>query len=77
MGERHSTRYMIVLNKVKHNGKESYYLCKTWIKFYTKCLKLSQVLLILGQYGSEVYYFIPEPRKFAEVTRLSDYIKKP
>ena len=31
----------------------------------------------LGEYGSEVSYFIPEPRKFAEVTRLSDDIKNP
>ena len=31
----------------------------------------------LGESGSEVYYFIPEPRNFAEVTKLSDNIKKP
>ena len=30
-----------------------------------------QVLSILGESGSVVYYFIPEPRSFAEVTRLS------
>ena len=36
-----------------------------------------QVLPILGESGSEVSYFIPEPRNFAEVTRLSDEIKKP
>ena len=30
-----------------------------------------QVLPIFGESGSEVSYFIPEPRKFAEVTKLS------
>ena len=36
-----------------------------------------QVLPILGESGSEVSYFIPDPRNFAEVNRLSDDIKKP
>ena len=31
----------------------------------------------MGESGSEVSYFIPEPRKFVEVTRLSYDIKKP
>ena len=31
----------------------------------------------LGESGSEVSHFIPEPRNFAEVKKLSDYIKKP
>ena len=35
-----------------------------------------QDLLILGESESEVSYFIPEPRKFAEVTRFSDDMKK-
>ena len=39
--------------------------------------EVSQVLPILGAYGSEVSYFIPDPRNFAEVTILSDDIKKP
>ena len=30
----------------------------------------------LGESGSEVSHFIPEPRKFAEVTKLSDDVKK-
>ena len=34
--------------------------------------EISQVLPILGESGSEVSYFIPEPRNFAEVTILSD-----
>ena len=31
----------------------------------------------LGKSGSEVSHFIPEPRNFAEVTKLSENIKKP
>ena len=38
--------------------------------------EISQDLPIVGKSGSEVSYFIPEPRNFAEVTRLSDDIKK-
>ena len=33
--------------------------------------------LLLGESCSEVYHFIPEPRNFYEVTKLSDDIKKP
>ena len=32
---------------------------------------------ILGEPGSEVSYFIPEPRKFAEVTIFSEETNKP
>ena len=39
--------------------------------------EILQVLPILGESGSEVSYFIPEPRNFSEVTRLSENIKKP
>ena len=35
-----------------------------------------QDLSILGFSGSEFSCFIPEPRNFAEVTRLSEEIKK-
>ena len=38
---------------------------------------ISQVLPILGESGSEVSYFIPEPKTFVEVPRLSEDIKKP
>ena len=31
----------------------------------------------MGESGSEVSHFIPEPRNFSEVTKLSDDIKKP
>ena len=37
---------------------------------------ISQVLTILGESGSEVSYFIPDPRNFAEVTRFSYDIRK-
>ena len=30
-----------------------------------------------GETGSEVSHFIPEPRNFAEVTRLAENIRKP
>ena len=33
--------------------------------------------LLLGESGSEVSYFIPEPRNLVEVTILSDEINKP
>ena len=39
-------------------------------------LKATPSVSVLGEYGSEVSYFIPEPRNFAEVTRLSEDIKK-
>ena len=39
--------------------------------------EISQVLPIFGESGSELSYFIPDPRNFAEVTILSDDIKKP
>ena len=39
--------------------------------------EISQELTDLGESGSEVSHFILEPRKFAEVTKLSENIKKP
>ena len=39
--------------------------------------EIFQVLPILGEYGLEVSYFIPESRNFLEVTILSEDIKKP
>ena len=38
--------------------------------------EILRVLPILGESGSEVSCFIPEPRNFAEVTRLSEDIRK-
>ena len=39
--------------------------------------EIFQVLPILGESGSEVSHFIPHPKHFAEVTRLSYAINKP
>ena len=47
-------------------------------KVFKAVLKdISQDLPHLGESGSEVSHFIPEPRNFSEVTKLSDDIKKP
>ena len=39
--------------------------------------EISQELTDFGESGSEVSHFIPEPRNFAEVTKLSKNIRKP
>ena len=39
--------------------------------------EILQALPIQGESGSEVSYLIPEPRKFSEVTELSEDIRKP
>ena len=45
--------------------------------FSTIVSEILQELTNLGEYGSEVSHFIPEPRNFAEVTKLSENIRKP
>ena len=45
--------------------------------FSTVVKDISQELTPLGESCSEVSHFIPEPRKFAEVIKLSENIKKP
>ena len=45
--------------------------------FKTVVKEISQDLSPLGESGSEVSYFIPEPRNFSEFTKLSDDINKP
>ena len=45
--------------------------------FNTDVKEILQDLPPLGESGSEVSHFIPEPRNFAEVKKLSDIIKKP
>ena len=45
--------------------------------FKTVVKEILQDLPILGESGSEVSYFIPEPRNFSKFTKLSDGIKKP
>ena len=45
--------------------------------FSTVVKEISQELTALGESGSEVSHFIPEPRNFSEVTKLSENIRKP
>ena len=45
--------------------------------FKTVVKEISQYLTSLGESGLEFSHFIPEHRNFAEVTKLSDNIKKP
>ena len=45
--------------------------------FSTIVKEIYQESTTLGEYGSEVSYFIPEPRNFSELTKLSENIKKP
>ena len=44
--------------------------------FSTIALEISQELTNFGESGSEVSHFIPEPRNFAEVTKLAENIRK-
>ena len=44
--------------------------------FSTVVKDIWQELTALGESGSEVSHFIPEPRNFSEVTKLSENIKK-
>ena len=51
---------------------------KCFHKVFSMIVKeILQELPTLGESGSEVSHFIPEPRKFAEVKNLSEKIKKP
>ena len=43
--------------------------------FKTVVKEISQELPPLGESGSEVSHFIPEPRNFSEVIKLSNDIK--
>ena len=52
-------------------GKGLRKVCKTDVK------DISQDLSPLVESGSKVSHFIPEPRRFAEVTKLSVDIQKP
>ena len=44
--------------------------------FKTVAKYISQEFTLLGESGSEFSHFIPESRNFAEVTKLSNNIKK-
>ena len=52
-------------------GKGLHKVFKNVVKY------IQQYLLPLRESSSEVSHFIPEPRNFSEVTKLSDDIKKP
>ena len=43
---------------------------------YTVVKKIFQEMTYLGESGSEVSHFIPKPRNFFEVKKLSENIKK-
>ena len=45
--------------------------------FSTIVKEILQEFTALGESGSEVSHFIPEPRNFAEVKKLSENIRKP
>ena len=45
--------------------------------FSTVVKEILQALTPLGESGSEVSHFIPEPRNFAEVIKFPENIKKP
>ena len=45
--------------------------------FSTVVKEISQEFTPLGEYGSEVFHFIPKPRNFTEVTKISENILKP
>ena len=45
--------------------------------FSTIVKEILQELTNFGESGSEVSHFTPEPRNFAEVTKLSENIRKP
>ena len=45
--------------------------------FSTVVKDIFQELTALGESGSEVSHFIPEHRKFSEVIKLSENIRKP
>ena len=47
-------------------------------KVFSKIVKDNlQEMTNLGESGSEVSHFVPEPRNFAEVTKLAENIRKP
>ena len=45
--------------------------------FSTVVKNILQKLTPLGESGSEVSHFIPEPRNFSEVKKISENIRKP
>ena len=78
----HVAKYVIVLSKGNWNGKgelkDTLNMGKGLHKVFSTIVSdISQELTNLGESGSEVSHFIPESRNFAEVTKLSENIRKP
>ena len=63
--------WKVALKYTWNVGKGLHNIFKTVVK------DISKHLPPLGEYGSEVSYFIPEPRNFSEVKKMSDDINKP
>ena len=59
------------LKDTRNMGKGLHKLFRTIVK------DILQELATLGVSGSEVYHFVPEPRDFAEVKKMSENIRKP
>ena len=59
-----------MLKATQNIGKVLHKVFKTVVK------DILQDFSPLGESGSKVSYFVPEPRNFAEVTKFSDYINK-
>ena len=64
------SQYKGALKATRNMGKGLHKVFSTIVK------EILQELETLGESGSEVSHFIPEPRNFAEVTKLSENISK-
>ena len=67
----------VIQSEWKRALKATQNMDKVLHKFFKTVVKDIFQDLLLGESGSEVSHFIPEPKNFAEVTNLSDDIKKP
>ena len=65
------SEWKVALKATRSMGKGLHKVFSTVVK------DISRELTPLVESGSVVSHFIPEPRKFAEVTKLSENIKKP
>ena len=77
---RYKIRYLVRHKELQWKGalKATQSMGKGLQKVFSTIVKeISQELATLGESGSEVSNFIPEPRNFAEVTKLSENIRKP
>ena len=63
---------------MKRTLKATQSMVKVLHKVFSTVVKyILQEMTPLGESGSEVSHFIPEPRRFSEVKNLTDNIKKP